>query len=394
MATPTNDLDITQAGLVKFDGTATFTGVTVTQFDVLVGAASNGISSVGPGTTGQVLQSGGNAADPAYSTATYPSTAGTSGYVITSDGTNFNVAPAPGGAATDPVYGDGSDGTQTFDGSTTILGIVPSVNTYTLSRDIYLSSSTINNGVSIIANGYRLFCNGTLTNNGTIQWNGGNGSGSSAGANVTNTSSPVNSNNTTSNGPSTPGGAGSTGAGTHGVNSAFAGGTSSPISYGGVGGTGGTGVSGGGVGGTLSSPPASSPQVRTFPFNLGFLIGGTGITFLMQGGTGGGGGGGDGVNNGGGGGGGGAFVLVYARIFAGTGNIQALGGNGGNGTAGTTGGGGGGGGGLVVVVSQSVSGGAISGQTISAGGGTGGIGFGIGTSGATGNTGTTIISNL
>lgn len=62
---------------------------TVTQFDVLVGGASSAIASVGPGSAGQILQSGGNAANPAYSTATYPSTASTSGKVLVSDGTNF-----------------------------------------------------------------------------------------------------------------------------------------------------------------------------------------------------------------------------------------------------------------------------------------------------------------
>lgn len=46
----------------------------VTQYDILVGGASNAITSIGPGSSGQVLQSGGNAANPAYSTATYPST--------------------------------------------------------------------------------------------------------------------------------------------------------------------------------------------------------------------------------------------------------------------------------------------------------------------------------
>lgn len=44
----------------------------VTQFDVLVGGAANAISSIGPGTAGQILQSGGAAANPAYSSATYP----------------------------------------------------------------------------------------------------------------------------------------------------------------------------------------------------------------------------------------------------------------------------------------------------------------------------------
>lgn len=67
---------------------------TVTQFDVLVGGASSSIASVGPGTAGQVLQSGGNAANPAYSTATYPATAGTALNLLQSDGTNW-VSTAP-----------------------------------------------------------------------------------------------------------------------------------------------------------------------------------------------------------------------------------------------------------------------------------------------------------
>lgn len=46
----------------------------VTQYDVLVGGSANSISSIGPGSAGQILQSGGNASNPAYSTTTYPST--------------------------------------------------------------------------------------------------------------------------------------------------------------------------------------------------------------------------------------------------------------------------------------------------------------------------------
>jgi len=74
MSSPTNSLNITSAGLVKFDGTATFSAVTTTLHDVLIGASSNGITSVGPGSAGQILQSGGASANPVYSTATFPST--------------------------------------------------------------------------------------------------------------------------------------------------------------------------------------------------------------------------------------------------------------------------------------------------------------------------------
>lgn len=62
---------------------------TVTQFDVLVGGSSGAIASVGPGASGQVLQSAGNAANPAYSTATYPATATGTGTILRADGTNW-----------------------------------------------------------------------------------------------------------------------------------------------------------------------------------------------------------------------------------------------------------------------------------------------------------------
>lgn len=48
--------------------------ISTTQYDVLVGGANNSVASVGPGTAGQVLQSAGNASNPAYSTSTYPTT--------------------------------------------------------------------------------------------------------------------------------------------------------------------------------------------------------------------------------------------------------------------------------------------------------------------------------
>lgn len=49
-----NAINANQAGLVRYDGAGNFTGVTVTQNAALVGAASNGITSV-TGTTGTVL---------------------------------------------------------------------------------------------------------------------------------------------------------------------------------------------------------------------------------------------------------------------------------------------------------------------------------------------------
>lgn len=70
-------------------GSQTSSGITgtATQFDVIVGAAGNTVASVGPGTAGQVLQSGGAAANPVYSTATYPLTT-TSQQLLYSTATN------------------------------------------------------------------------------------------------------------------------------------------------------------------------------------------------------------------------------------------------------------------------------------------------------------------
>lgn len=70
VATPGNSLNITAAGLVKFDGTSAFSGVTTTQHDLLIGAASNGITSVAPSaTSGVPVISQGASSDPTFGTA-------------------------------------------------------------------------------------------------------------------------------------------------------------------------------------------------------------------------------------------------------------------------------------------------------------------------------------
>src|ERR1043166_3260806 len=81
------------------------------------------------------------------------------------------------------MFGDGSDGAVIFDGTTAVLGLVPSASAYTLNRSIFCSSITINGSVKIKTAGYKIFCTGTLTNNGTITNEatlGGNASGSGA----------------------------------------------------------------------------------------------------------------------------------------------------------------------------------------------------------------------
>jgi hypothetical protein len=81
-------------------GTAVVAGggtgrTSLTNHGVLVGATTSAITQLAAGSAGQVLQSGGASADPAYSTATYPSTAGSSGNFLKSDGTNWSSAALP-----------------------------------------------------------------------------------------------------------------------------------------------------------------------------------------------------------------------------------------------------------------------------------------------------------
>ena len=64
-----NAINANSTGLVKYDGAGTFSGVTVTNHAPLVGAASNGITSLGPLTNGQLLI-GNTGNDPSAATLT------------------------------------------------------------------------------------------------------------------------------------------------------------------------------------------------------------------------------------------------------------------------------------------------------------------------------------
>lgn len=280
------------------------------------------------------------------------------------------------------TYGNGNDGVCTFisAGSTTVAGATLSSGTYTMTRDIWLASgSTINASVIIATAGFRIFCQGELINNGTIQSNGNAASANTAGAALAYTGT------LSATTVGTAGGAGVTA--TTGNN-----GTNTTVSLGGVGGAG--GLEGGGsgtagVGGTVGAPAATVQ----LPYSMPLAITGKGLAAtafqVLTAGTGGGAGAGDGTNLSGGGGGGGGIVVVCAQRLGGTGTISANGGAGGAANAtGNSGGGGGGGGGIVIVVSRAVqpvavnsSGPLISGQTITAAGGAGGAGNGTGAAG-------------
>lgn len=66
-----------------------YTPATYTAHGVLIGEGTSSIVALAAGSVGQVLQSGGASADPAYSTATYPSTASGTGTLLRANGTNW-----------------------------------------------------------------------------------------------------------------------------------------------------------------------------------------------------------------------------------------------------------------------------------------------------------------
>jgi hypothetical protein len=291
------------------------------------------------------------------------------------------------------AYGSAVDGKQTFDGTTTILGLAPSSSIYTLTRDIYLAEGSVIGASAIIeCAGFRIFCNGNLTINGVIR--------TTANAAVTSTPGALLAysgtiSNTT---VGTAGGAASTTTtGGNGTNA-------TPNALGGVGGTGGTeggGAGTPGTGGTITAPAATVQNLQNVVNAVQVRVTGTTALALCIGGSGGGGGAGDGTNSSGAGGGGGGIVGVYANTISGTGSITAIGGVGGAASnTGNSGGGGGGGGGCIVLVSMSVTTTpptitagvtTVNGVTLSVAGGAGGAGHGTGAAGAAGAAGTMVL---
>ena len=204
----------TLTGVLIGNGTSAITANAVTQYTVLVGGASNAISSIGPGTAGQVLQSAGNAANPAYSTATYPLTTtvsqllyssatnvveglatGNDGVLITSHtgvpswlagGTTGQVLTATTNSP--PTWATAAGGagqlvlvqSQTASGSTTVIDFTTGTSTYnthllvwrnfvpaTDDRFLQLQVST-NGGSSFVASGYTAGINYNAYNSATI----------------------------------------------------------------------------------------------------------------------------------------------------------------------------------------------------------------------------------
>jgi hypothetical protein len=317
-----------------------------------------------------------------------------SGYTLTwSDNDGWRITDTYGALTTSPssasssqvgITGDGSDGFALFDGVGAVQGATLTGGSYFLNRDVFYSQVQVNSGVTAYlasslttGNPYRMFVNGTLTNNGTISVAGSNASGASRGIGFPNTSTPgtngvVGIGSSGGNGTTTNGGAG----------------TNATTAYGGGGGKGGnsptphTGGNGGGITapGNATLPRSPVVAIQGFMFDTNAAVQ---AWTQWNGGTGGGGGAGDGTNAGGGGGGAGGVMLVSAMIVNGTGTFTAVGGNGAAGVAGNAGGGAGGGGGIAYLI-YTVS---FVGPTVLVSGGNGGAASGSGSPGASGNAG-------
>ncbi len=272
------------------------------------------------------------------------------------------------------VWGDASDGTAVLDGSSVVgFASIIASNTYVLKRDAYLGSLTLNTGVTLRTNSYRVFAQSAVTNAGIIR-NTGNAGGDAA------VGTPG------AGGPSILAASlGNSGAGIIGSNPTDASDISS--SWGGKGGNGGNSASSGSAGGSVFAALTRplSPTFMAMPYDIV-----NSSIISVKGGAGGGSGGlgGIGNNSGGGGGGGGGLLLISAPTITNTGSVVSLGGKGGNGVfqatpPGGAGGGGGGGGGIFLFYKTLTNTGTIA--TTGGVGGTGASGGGNGSPGSDGN---------
>lgn len=283
------------------------------------------------------------------------------GYVLTTSSGNLAWSAV---AFSPLVFGSGKDGSVTLDGTVTVPWASKSGNIYTLTRDVELLNLTINSGITLQVNGYRILARGTITiNNGIIESLPGS----------------------TSYTRSALGGSGMSG---YEVAQNGGNGGSLTCALGGNGGNGGNAPNAyvGGSGGTVSNPTTEGWKLLPFVS----LVFHAPQSLTIGGGAGGGGGA---INTGigssgtsGSGGHGGGVIYIACNILSGVGTIRADGGNASSASGSGAGGGGGGGGGAIIIVRRSST---FSG-TMSVSGGLGSAGSGGGSSGTNGSAGQVI----
>ena len=141
------------------------TGLTsLTDRGVLIGRGTSAISVTASGSAGQVLQSGGPSADPAYSTATYPSSADNAGNILRSDGSNFVSS------AINQVQANPGDPNSTNSTTGRMMGLAQLFTPERSGKVLIIISGTINNSGGTNSWGSKVhirYNTGTAPNNGT-----------------------------------------------------------------------------------------------------------------------------------------------------------------------------------------------------------------------------------
>lgn len=276
-------------------------------------------------------------------------------------------------------FGNGSDGDVILDGTTSFPWATLSSSVYTMTRDLFAESVVIDATVTLEPNGWRIFSQGDVTNNGTISAAGNGGS-----------LSPIRGADGTGQG-SVGGGYGG------GVSSSGNGADAQGVATGqppllGTGGNGGNGDLGGGTvstGGLGGTSVTNTTAIDWFLSPYALLTGGcyVGLGFGTDGGVfstpstpGGGSGAGDSTHRGGGGGSGAGNVVIYARNVVNNGTVTVAGGDGFSPSTGNVGGGGGGAGGYVFAYTEIP----WTAGTIDVSGGAAGVASGLGSDGIAG----------
>jgi len=95
-----NSLDLTATGVITHDGSGVFTGSAITQYQTLVAGASNAISGISVGTSGQVLTSNGAGSNPTYQDAA----GGGGGWVFLASATASSSATLDFSSSIDATY--------------------------------------------------------------------------------------------------------------------------------------------------------------------------------------------------------------------------------------------------------------------------------------------------
>lgn len=285
------------------------------------------------------------------------------------------------------------DGSPDFNGTATILGMVPSSGVYTLTQNLSANVVTIRSGVRVKTQGYVIICKSlVIENGGFLSFNGNDAVGTTGGASLL-------AANAGHLGCALGGGGAGVVRSTVGSSIGNGGTGSGGGNIGGLGGFGGAGGTANGAAGN-SSVALNVSQIRQWRTDTMWALnwrvtptGNTTTSALVQGGGGGGSGGvqytgGVGNLTSGAGGAAAGIVAFRAGTLNNKGTIEAVGGNGSDAVLGTAtgfaGGGGGGAGGAIHASCDVLS----SVGTFSVAGGTGGLGVGGGFQGLPGTPGT------